>query len=199
MMGETKLNVWNVTEKLCEGRVIKIYGGVNTAMAAEVTSLLDVLSSDDAAAPIKLEICTPGGSVLDGLAIVDKIREIPNPVIGYIKGYAASMGTAIAAACDYVFISPNSYTMIHELSSGTEGKFREMKAAVEFDEKLNRHLMTLIGKKCNNRSYDEIMEVALRDYWQNAEETVAFGLADAIAPEVKKNKKALDEYLKENK
>ena len=74
-----------------------------------------------------------------------------------------------------------------------------MKAAVEFDEKLNRHLMTLIGKKCHNRSYDEIMEVALRDYWQNAEETVAFGLADAIAPEVKKNKKALDEYLKENK
>lgn len=199
MNNEMHLNVWNVTEKLCEGRVIKIYGQINTQVALEVTSLLDVLSSDDQAAPIKLEICTPGGSVLDGNAIVDKILEIPNPVIGYIKGYAASMGTAIAAACDYVFISKNAYTMIHELSSGTEGKFRVMKAAVDFDEKLNKKLMTFIGKKCHNRSYEEIMEIAQQDFWQDAEETVAFGLADAIAPEAKKNNKSLQEYLKENK
>lgn len=195
-MNETKLNVWNIDEQLCAGRVVKIYGEINTHMALQVTSYIDVLSSDDPSAVIKIEICSGGGSVLDGNAIVDKIREIPNPVVCYIKGLAASMATVIAAACDYVFISENAHTMIHELSSGTQGKFREMKNAVEFDEKLNRKLMTFLGKKCKNRTYDEIMDIALRDFWQDAKETVEFGLADAIVPETKKNDKSLKEYLK---
>ncbi len=66
-MEETKLNVWNIEEQLLQSRIIKIDGEINTQMAQRVTSFLDVLANDDPNAVIKLEICSGGGSVLDGL------------------------------------------------------------------------------------------------------------------------------------
>lgn len=194
-MEETKLNVWNVTEQLLRSRVIKIYSKIDEAVASQVTSLLDVLSNDDPSAVIKLEICTPGGSVLDGLAIVDKIQEIPNPVIAFNTGHSASMGTAICAACDYAYGSENASFMIHEMSSGMQGKFRDLKTQMEFDEKLNNCLMGIIAKKCG-KTVDEIMADAVRDNWMTAKEALEYGLIDAITPKPKKNKKALNDFIK---
>jgi len=193
---EEKLNVWNVTEQLLQAKVIKIYGEINTKIAEEVTSLLDVLSSDDPNSVIKLEVCTPGGSVLDGLAIVDKIQEIPNPVIAFNTGYSCSMGTAICAACDYAFGSKDCSFMIHEMSSGIQGKFRDMKNQMKFDEQLNQRLMSLIGKKCK-KTVDEIMNDAVYDHWMTADEALEYGLIDAITPTAKKNLKTMKDFIKQ--
>lgn len=195
---ENELHVWNVTESLLESRVVKVYGQIDTKVAHEVTSLLDVLSNDDPSAVIKLEICTPGGSVLDGLAIVDKIREIPNPVVAFNTGHCASMGTAICAACDYAYGSENAQFMIHEISSGTEGKFREMKNAVAFDERLNKRLIGIIAKKCK-KTYDEVMKDAQYDNWMSSYEAKEYGLIDEITPTPKKNMKGLEEFKKQLK
>ena len=154
---------------LTEANVIKVYGEVDTKLAYEVTSLLDVLSNNDPSAVIKLEICSPGGSVLDGLAIVDKIREIPNPVIAFNTGICASMGTAICAACDYAYGSENTQFMIHEMSSGCKGKFRDMKNTIKFDESLNKRLMGIIASKCK-KTVEKIMDDAVYDNWMSAEE-----------------------------
>ena len=194
-MDEQQLNVWNITEQLTKARVIKLYGQVDNKMAHEVCAILDVLENDAPGEPIKLEICSPGGSVLDGLAICDKIREISSPVIAFNTGYSASMGTAISSACDLAYVSENSYMMIHELSSGTEGKFRDMKSAVEFDEKLNKHLMGMIAKRCG-KTYEEIMADTVQDRWMSAEECVKYGLVDGITPAAKKPTETIKKFKK---
>lgn len=195
-MDNTKLNVWNIEEQLLQSRIIKIDGEINTQIAQRVTSFLDVLANDDPNAVIKLEICSGGGSVLDGFAIVDKIREIPNPVVAFNTGICASMATIISSVCDYAYGSENAQFMIHELASGVEGKFRVLKKSVEFDEKLNKRLFSILAKK-TGKTEDELMEIATYDYWMNAEEALEFGLIDAVRKPVKKNKKSLEDFIKE--
>ena len=192
---EQELHVWNVTEQLLQNRVVKIYGEIDNKLATEVTALLDVLSYDDAETPIKLELCGPGGSVLDGLAICSKIKEIPNPVVAFCTGYCASMYTAIMACCDYVYASEFASIMIHEMSSGVQGKFRELKNQIKFDEDLNTRLMEIIGKKCNKPA-DQIMADAVYDHWMTAKEAIEYGLVDAITPYAKKDEKSLNEFIK---
>lgn len=194
---EQKLNVWNIDEQLLQSRIIKIYGEINNKTALQVCAYLDVLSNDDPDSVIKLEICSGGGSVLDGFAIVDKIREIPNPVIAFNTGLCASMATVISSACDYAYGSKNAHFMIHEIASGTEGKFRVMKQAIEFDEKLNNRLFEILSEK-TKKTKDELMEICPYDHWMSAEEAVAFGLIDAITPSQKKktNKKVINDFIK---
>lgn len=194
-MADTKLNVWNIEEQLLQSRIIKIDGEINTQTAARVTSYLDVLANDDPNAVIKLEICSGGGSVLDGFAIVDKIREIPNPVVAFNTGICASMATIISSVCDYAYGSENAQFMIHELASGTEGKFRVMKHSIEFNEKLNKRLFGILAKK-TGKTEEELMDIATYDFWLNSEEALKFGLIDAIRKPVSKNKSALEEFIK---
>lgn len=195
-MEETKLNVWNIEEQLLQSRIIKIDGEINTQMAQRVTSYLDVLANDDPNAVIKLEICSGGGSVLDGFAIVDKIREIPNPVVAFNTGLCASMATIISSVCDYAYGSQNAQFMIHELASSVEGKFRVLKTSIEFDEKLNKRLFAILSHK-TGKTEDELMKIATYDYWMDSEEALAFGLIDAIRKPVKKNDKVLNDFIKE--
>lgn len=195
-MEETKLNVWNIEEQLLQSRIIKIDGEINTQMAQRVTSFLDVLANDDPNAVIKLEICSGGGSVLDGFAIVDKIREIPNPVVAFNTGLCASMATIISSVCDYAYGSVNAQFMIHELATGVEGKFRVLKNSIEFDEKLNKRLFAILSAK-TGKTEEELMKIATYDFWMNSDEALEFGLIDAIRKPVKKNTKVLEEFVKE--
>lgn len=197
-MEEQKLHVWNVTEQLLSSRVVKIYGEINTQVAYDVTSLLDVLNNDNPSAPIKLEINTPGGSVLDGLAIVDKIKTISAPVIAFNTGVCASMGTVICAACDYAFGMPNCQFMIHEISSGTQGKFRDMKNSLAFDEALNRRTMSIVAAKCG-KTFDDIMNDAIYDKWMSADEALEYHLIDKICNNSEKDQKVLKTFLKSYK
>ena len=193
---EQQLHVWNVTETLLESRVIKIYGEIDTKLAHEVTSLLDVLSNDDPNTPIKLEICSPGGSVLDGLAIVDKIRSIKNPVIAFNTGYCASMATVISSVCDYAYGTENSSFLIHEVSSGCQGKLATQVDDIEFNKSLNKQILTIIASKCG-KTYDELYDrFKYRDIWMSAKEALEYGLIDEISKTPKKNSKALAEFKK---
>lgn len=190
------LHVWNVTEKLLCSRVIKIYDQITAKTAQEVTSLLDVLDNESHE-PIKLEICTPGGDVLSGNAIVDKIKTISSPVIAYCTGLVASMGTVICAACDYAFATPNAWFMLHEVSNnGVSGKIRDTEADMKFSIRLNQQAMGILCMKCH-KTYDELMSDIVRNYWMNASEAISYHLIDSVTPDTKKNTKGLSEFLKQ--
>lgn len=194
-MKDTNLQIWNINEQLINAKVIKIYEDINPLVAERVTSFMDVINSEDPNAVIRLEICTPGGSVLDGLAIIDKMRSISNPIVVFNTGYSASMGTAICAAADYAYGTENTQFMIHEMSSGTQGKFRDMKNSLAFNEKLNTRLMGIIAEKCK-KTVEEVMADCVYDKWMNAEEAKAYGLIDEILPRAKKDKKTLVDFKK---
>ena len=65
----------NAFHSLFDSRIIYITGPVNAEMSASVIPQLLLLESEDAERDITLCISSEGGSVTDGLAIIDVMAE----------------------------------------------------------------------------------------------------------------------------
>jgi len=128
---------------------------------------------------IKLRINSFGGSVFAGMAILDTIRNLKSEVHTYIDGAAASAATIISVAGKKRFIGKNSLMLIHQLSSGSYGKFSEM----EDDMENNRRIMKMIKdiyKQYTKVPMKQIDEILKHDLWFESSKCLELGLVDQV-------------------
>jgi ATP-dependent Clp protease, protease subunit len=181
------LHVWNVRENLLKYRHIKIYNPIENDIAEYVNSCIDVLANDDAVSPITIELDTPGGSVFDGFAIVDKMRTVKCPIIVRVMGWAASFGTIISASADRAYVSENSTIIIHQLQQ-TLGNRQlsepDLERIIKENQKLNDRLLGLLSKK-TGLSIDELKAKTDHDWYLTAKEAYDLGLYDGIIADAK--------------
>ena len=128
---------------------------------------------------IKLRINSYGGSVFAGMAILDTIRNLKSEVHTYIDGAAASAATIISVAGKKRYIGKNSLMLIHQLSSGSYGKFSEM----EDDMENNRRIMKMIKdiyKQYTKVPMKQIDEILKHDLWFESSKCIELGLVDHV-------------------
>lgn len=172
---------YDIYSRLLEDRIIFIDGEINEATASVVVAELIHLANEDAEAPIKLYINSPGGSVYDGLAIYDTMNYIKPDVETYGIGLQASMGAFLlsSGAKGKRHLLPNSRVMIHQPSSGTQGKVTDqeitLKEAIELKERLAAIMAKNTGQKLAKMKND--ME---RDFWMSADDAKKYGLVDEV-------------------
>ena len=133
---------------------------------------------------IYIHINSFGGSVFAALSTIDTIKLLKVPVVSIIEGAAASAATMISVVCDYRIIYPNSFMLIHQLSSSTWGKMHELEDEMENLKKLMDKIKELYMKyaKMNEKELDDILK---RDIWWSSKKCLETGLVD----EVYENKK----------
>ena len=161
-------------------REIRLEGEINSAVAGEICSQLEYLDRNGEG-EIILYINSPGGSVVDGRAIIDCIKMCRNPVATVCMGLAASMGAVLLAAGEpgRRFLSPGSEVMIHQPLGGTQGQASDV-------ELMARHLLhtkenlTMLLAKLSGRSEEEIRRDCDRNYYMSAQEAIDYGLADHL-------------------
>ena len=169
--------------------VIHFYGGVTSDSAKSLKDSLEeaivngkyfeTMFPESKAPPIKLHIQSYGGSFMDTLYIIDLIRTSPIPIYTYVDGYAASAGTLISVVGQKRYMTENSLMLIHELSSGSGGKFTEL----EDEAKNNRLMMNMIKSiyyRYTKISPSEIDEILKHDIWFDANKCKQLGLVDEI-------------------
>lgn len=163
-------------------RQVYLNGEVNSASANDICMQLRVLEAMDADKEIFLIINSPGGSVIDGLAIVDQIKHSKAPIITVVHGLAASMGAVILSAGKRRLAYKNSEVLIHQVLGGAGGQASDVEIQARHmlatKEKLNRLLAENTG-----HSYEEICKDTDRDYWLDAEAALAYGIIDEIVKE----------------
>lgn len=128
---------------------------------------------------IKLRINSYGGSLFAGLAILDTIRNLKSEVHTYVDGSAASAATIISIAGAKRYIGKNSMMLIHQLSTGTYGKFSEL----EDDMENNKRLMKMIKdiyKQYTKVPMKNIDEILKHDIWFDSAKCLELGLVDQI-------------------
>ena len=106
--------------------------GLNKALrelGAEIQHSAAVLECSRA--DIFLHVNSHGGDLFAGLAAMDEIRKSKVPVISIIDGCAASAATLMTIAADKRQINKHAYMLVHQLSSGMWGKYKEMKDEME--------------------------------------------------------------------
>jgi len=177
---------FDIYSRLLNERIIFLGDEVNEATANVVIAQLLHLAYTDSKKDIKLYINSPGGSVYDGLAIYDTMQYITPDVQTIGIGLQASMGAFLlsSGAKGKRFMLPNARTMIHQPSSGTQGKITDqeitLKEGIYLKKRLNEILAKNTGQKLSKIEHD-----VDRDYWLSAEEAKEYGLIDEVITKVK--------------
>ena len=133
---------------------------------------------------IYLHINSYGGSVFAALSTIDTIKTLKVPVISIIEGAAASAATMISVVCSYRMIMPNSFMLIHELSSGTWGKMHQLEDEMDNLKQLMKLIKGLYEKYTNLKS-KKLDEILKHDLWWDANKCLKSGLVDEIYQESK--------------
>ena len=176
--GERSFDIYS---RLLRDRIVMITGPIETAMANTVVAQLLFLESENPNADISLYINSPGGDVSAGWAIMDTMQYIKPNVSTIGMGLVASMGSVLLAAGEKGkrFVLPNTQIMIHQPSSGTEGKVTDMEIylkEVQYTKKaLIKQMMEFTGRK-----EKEVFDAMERDNWMQAEDAKKFGLIDGV-------------------
>lgn len=154
----------------------------STERAMQTLSRWKRQSSD----PITIRISSPGGNVLDGLALYDFIVGLKNSGIEVktvVLGVAASMAAVLLQAGSTRVVGPNARILIHEVSGGSQGKLSDLKDEAKFFESLNDQLYTILAERAKMSSKEIATKAKRVDWWLGASEVIAKGFADQLGIE----------------
>ena len=176
---------YDIYSRLLKDRIIMISGEVNETMASVVVSELLYLQSESPDTPIHMYINSPGGSVVDGLAIVDTMNLISCPVYTYCIGQCASMGSIFLVSGEkgHRYALPNSRIMIHQVSGGSQGTYEDMKRSINEAGRLNELLAGILANG-TSKSLDDVKKDMDRDYFMGANEALEYGIVDKVISSV---------------
>lgn len=176
---------FDLFSKLLNDRVIVITEDVNDYMMGVIVSQLLYLEAEDPEEPIHMYICSPGGSVMAGLAIIDTMRLISAPVHTYAMGLVASMGAMIFTCGEkgHRYILPNAEVMIHQPLGGYQGQASDIEIHANHIIKLKKRLYNILSE-ATGKSVKIIEKESDRDNYFEAEDAIKFGLADEIITEI---------------
>jgi ATP-dependent Clp protease, protease subunit len=172
---------FDIYSRLLNERVIFLGEDVNEHTANLVVAQLLHLAYTDPDKDIMLYINSPGGSVYDGMAIYDTMQYIKPDVQTIGIGLQASMGAFLlsSGAKGKRVALPNSRIMIHQPSSGTQGKISDQEITLREGLYLKQRLNEILAKNTGQK-LSKIEKDADRDYWMSAEEAVKYGLIDEV-------------------
>ncbi len=172
---------FDIYSRLLKDRIIFLGEEVNEHTANIVIAQLLYLAYEDPKKDIKLYINSPGGSVYDGLGIYDTIQFIAPDVQTIGIGLQASMGAFLLSSGTKGKRSalPNSRIMIHQPSSGTQGKITDQEISLREGLFLKQRLNEILAKNTGQK-LSKVEKDSDRDFWMSAEEAKAYGLIDEI-------------------
>ena len=174
---------YDIFSRLLKDRIIFLSEDVNHATASLVVAQMLFLESEDPDKEISFYINSPGGSITDGMAIVDTMNYIKCPVSTICVGLAASMGSVLLACGTKGkrFATPNAEVLIHQplISGGLSGQTTEIKIHADHMVKTREKLNKLLSEK-TGQTLEQIEKDTERDHYMTAEEALKYGLIDGI-------------------
>lgn len=129
--------------------------------------------------PIVLVVNSCGGSVFDGIGLMDAIKQSQTPVLGVCTGYAMSMAFAIYSVCHARFSMPNSIFMFHDGSEYVINTATKAADWMNFSPKLNRRINKMIAEN-SKLTVEYLDNIAPHDNYWFADEMVEKGVVDGI-------------------
>ncbi len=171
---------YDLYSRLLKDRIIFLGEEVNEHSMNLCIMQMLFLDREDSHLPIEFYINSPGGSVVDGLALYDVMHTISAPVNTTCVGTAASMGAILLCGGTGTRSAlPHSRIMIHQVSSGYRGTAADINIQVKETNKLYDQLLEILSVK-SGQTVKKLRNDCDRDYYMSAEEAKAYGLIDTV-------------------
>ena len=147
-------------------------GGVTPAAFISELSALKSL-------PITVRINSLGGSVFDGLAIYNLLRDHVGGVTVKIDGVAASMASVVAMAGTRVIMSESALMMIHNPNSEVAGEASDLRNMAGVLDQVKNSLVAAYQRK-TNLPPNRLAAMMDAETWMSAADALELGFIDAI-------------------
>ena len=176
-----------IQKKFLKQRKIFLWGAVTDESAKDITEKLLYLEATEPGKEITFYIDSPGGSVTAGLAIYDTMKLISSPITVVVTGMAASMGSILlcGAPKGRRLIYPHARVLIHQplISGRFIGPATDINIQAQEMEKVRAELNKILADS-SGQPLERINKDTDRDFYLNADEAIAYGLADKIVTKI---------------
>lgn len=188
ILEERQLNVatFDVFSRLMYDRIVYFTGVVNEDTCNTAIAQLLYLASVDER-DISMYINSPGGSVVDGLGLVDTMDYISCDISTLCVGLAASMGSVLLSngAKGKRFVLPHSRVMIHQVSSSQSGTLSDLEIELEQTRRCKQDVYKILADN-TGKTFEEMEQLCDRNNWFIGQEAVDLGIADKMLTKEKK-------------
>ena len=133
---------------------------------------------------VEIRINSGGGSVFDGLAIYNLIKDYEGPTTVIVDGLAASIASVIALGADKLVMNEGSFFMIHNPWTISGGESKDLRQAADILDKIQSQIVDIYASATGK---DEAEIIALMDAetWLNPDEALEMGFAQEIKSGIK--------------
>ena len=172
---------YDIYSRLLKDRIIFLGTPVEQTTANLIVAQFLFLQAEDPKKDIFFYINSPGGSVYDALAIYDTMQYVTNDVQTVGIGMQASAAAILLSSGTKGkrFLLPNSTVMIHQPSSGTQGKVTDQEIDLKESLRVKKLIEEIMAKNTGQKT-DKIHVDMERDFWMTGEEAKKYGIVDAV-------------------
>lgn len=176
--GERAYDIYSL---LLKERIVFVGSAINDQVANVIVAQLLYLSQIDPDKSIQMYINSPGGSIYAGLAILDTMQMIQNPISTVAVGVTASFGTVLLAGGTkgQRYALPHATIHLHQPLGGAEGQASDIeimaREVMRLKSDLNQFFANVTGQPL-----EVIQRDTDRDFYMTAEQAVAYGLIDKV-------------------
>ncbi|PRH85362.1 hypothetical protein C5L14_23260 [Labrys okinawensis] len=129
---------------------------------------------------ILLRINSPGGDVMDAMAIYSMLKASRARITARIEGIAASAASLIAMAADHIEISPNAFMLIHMPYTTATGDADDLATAAGDLKRMSDSYAKIYSAR-SGQSVAAVRALMDEDRLMSADEAIRLGYADNLA------------------
>lgn len=168
--------IMDVFSKLAQERILFIDDIIDHDLANGIISqlmYLDSINNNE----ISIYINSPGGTVYDGLAILDVMDLIKSPIKTVCTGKAMSMAAIILLYGNTRVSTKRSTIMLHQMSTLVGGRLSDISIDYKEAKRLENILYETIKEKTNIQNIDNKL---LTDWYISPKEAKELGIIDTV-------------------
>lgn len=178
-MPQSWFSIKNISDENAEVNIYDEIGYFGISAKDFLTELANVGNRK-----ITLRINSPGGSVFDGTAIYNRLKDHAPGVDVKIDGLAASIASVIAMAGSKITMAENALLMIHNASGVAMGNADDMRQLADTLDKIDGTIAGTYARK-TGRDASEMSALMDSETWFTAAEALAGGFIDEIDEPIK--------------
>lgn len=145
-------------------------------------AVTDFLATAAPGERVKIEINSPGGIIVPGLAMANSIKNSKAHVVAHVTGIAASMASVIMCACDEIQLEEGSFVMMHNPWSWAEGDADVLRHEAEKLDKMKAAIMAFYRGKFGEKTDEEISGIMDAETWMTGTDALRAGLKCVVIP-----------------
>ena len=178
------IQMYEIRAKSKQEAEILMYGSISEWGRVRAEDFISKLSDAKAKGydQVKLKINSPGGSIIEGIAIASQMITNDIIIVGVVEGMAASMASAMLQACHKRVMVKGTRLMIHQGSGGIFGSANFIRDYADLMDSFNKTLAEIYARRTKKEAkwiLDNWMAEG-KDKWFTPEEALAANLIDEV-------------------